>query len=286
MHQRNKHKGRYALEKLVQLNPALKSFVFMNEHGEFSIDFSNPKGVKELNKSLLFSYYDIAWDLPDSNLCPPIPGRADYIHAIAEFIESQDLIQEKVNCVDIGTGASLIYPIIGTCEYNWSFIASDIDKKSVLWAKKIQSNNAPKLKNIDLRLQRNPAYIFRDLLRHTDRIDMVVCNPPFYNSEAEAERENLRKVKNLHGEDALRHNFSGKSNELWCKGGEFQFISTMIDESRMFKKQIRFCSSLVSNKDNVEKLLEKLVQKKASMYRVLPISHGNKKSRVLVWAFD
>ena len=264
----------------------MKPYIFKNEFGDFSIDFTNASVVKQLNKTLLNSYYTINWDLPDSNLCPPIPGRADYIHTIAEFIESKGLQHEKLCCLDIGTGASLIYPIIGICEYGWNFIASDINKKSIQWAKRIQSTNDPRLKNIDLRQQKNSNYIFRNLLRHTDFVDVVVCNPPFYTSKEEAVQTNLRKVTQLGNEDTTtKFNFSGQSNELWCEGGELHFIAKMIDESQMFKKQIRYCSSLVSKKENLEKLVAILIQKKVSMHEVLTISHGNKKSRVLVWAF-
>lgn len=285
IHSRNKHKGTYDLDELSKLNPDLHPFVFKNEYGKLSVDFSNAKAVKELNKALLLSYYEIDWDLPSTNLCPPIPGRADYVHAIAEFLESKDINHNEVNCLDIGTGASLIYPIIGVCEYGWRFIASDINKKSIQFAKKIQFNNGSRLKNIELRLQKNPDYIFRNILRHNDKLDIVICNPPFYNSEKEAELENLKMTKNLRNSNAMNLNFSGQSNELVCKGGELEFISNMIRESKMFRKQIRFCSSLVSKKENLDKLIEILIQTKTSMYEVIPISHGNKKSRVLVWSF-
>ncbi len=285
IHLRNKHKGTYDLEELSKLNPDLHPFVFKNEYGKLSIDFSNAKAVKELNKALLHSYYSIDWDLPSTNLCPPIPGRADYIHSIAEFLESKNINHNEVNCLDIGTGASLIYPIIGICEYGWRFIASDINKKSIQSAKNILVDNTPILNEVELRLQKNPDYIFRNILRHNDKLDIVICNPPFYSSEKEAELENLKKVKNLNKEKIVSLNFSGQSNELVCKGGELEFISNMIRESKMFKKQIRFCSSLVSKKNNLEKLIEILIQTKVSMYEVLPISHGNKKSRVLIWSF-
>jgi 23S rRNA (adenine1618-N6)-methyltransferase len=46
---------------------------------------------------LLISYYDIQkWDIPHY-LCPPIPGRADYIHYIADLLaESNNGIIPKV----------------------------------------------------------------------------------------------------------------------------------------------------------------------------------------------
>jgi hypothetical protein len=58
---------------------------FINEHDIETIDFSDPYAVKALNKSLLTSYYNIKnWDIPEFYLCPP--GRADYIHYVADLI--------------------------------------------------------------------------------------------------------------------------------------------------------------------------------------------------------
>ena len=90
LHPRNPHRFRYDFEQLISVCPDLKSFVFINEHnpetsGE-TIDFANPDAVKNLNKAILISNYDIQnWDIPANYLCPPIPGRADYIHYIADY---------------------------------------------------------------------------------------------------------------------------------------------------------------------------------------------------------
>ena len=116
LHPRNKNRGRYDLNALVKKNPQLKAFVKPNKHGNDSIDFANPKAVKELNKAILHYYYGIVyWDFPDTNLCPPIPGRADYIHYLADLISEHNFGRtpegSKIKCLDIGTGASCIYPI-------------------------------------------------------------------------------------------------------------------------------------------------------------------------------
>jgi len=101
LHSRNLHRSRYNFDLLIENCPELKPFVFINEHQIESIDFSNPQAVKTLNKALLISYYDIQnWDIPQDYLCPPIPGRADYIHYIA------DLLAESNNGV-IPTGAEV-----------------------------------------------------------------------------------------------------------------------------------------------------------------------------------
>ena len=132
LHPRNKHRGRYDFEKLTESNPELAPYVKLNPHNDLSIDFFNPDAVKMLNKALLKQYYDIAnWDIPSHYLCPPIPGRADYIHHIADLLGSCNKGNipsgNKIKCLDIGVGANCIYPLIGNKEYGWSFIGCDID---------------------------------------------------------------------------------------------------------------------------------------------------------------
>ena len=127
LHPRNLHKFRYDFELLSKNYPKLQAFVGTNEYQIETIDFSNPEAVKSLNTALLLTYYDIqGWDIPKNYLCPPIPGRADYIHYIADLLaESNNGIipeGEAVQGLDVGVGANCIYPIIGNAVYDWSFV--------------------------------------------------------------------------------------------------------------------------------------------------------------------
>ncbi len=67
-----------------------------------------------LNKALLAAHYDIEyWDIPDTYLCPPIPGRADYVHRVAELLDVEvkgKYVHHKVRALDVGVGANCIYP--------------------------------------------------------------------------------------------------------------------------------------------------------------------------------
>ena len=122
LHPRNKHRGRYDFDQLIQASSALAQFVKLNEYGDASIDFSNVKAVKALNQALLKQFYAIAnWDIPKQYLCPPIPGRADYLHYIADLLSATNVsLMPQAECVrvlDIGVGANMIFPLIGHFEY-------------------------------------------------------------------------------------------------------------------------------------------------------------------------
>ena len=119
LHTRNKHNGQYDFSLLTENYPPLKKFVQLNPYGTQTINFFNPQAVKALNKALLISYYGIRyWDIPKNYLCPPIPGRADYIHYIADLIGSEavskdvkvengEIRKSAYRCLDIGVGANL-----------------------------------------------------------------------------------------------------------------------------------------------------------------------------------
>jgi 23S rRNA (adenine1618-N6)-methyltransferase len=221
LHSRNKNRERYDLTALISANPELKTYVKPNKFGDDSVDFSNPQAVKQLNTSILNHYYGIEnWDFPDENLCPPIPGRADYIHHIADLLSGNNFgripVGDKITCLDIGTGASCIYPLIGVAEYQWKFIGTDINAESIASAKNIVNSNAQLKDKIECKLQKRPKNIFRGILAEVDQVDITICNPPFHSSVEEAEKGTRRKIKNLSGETVKTPelNFAGISNEL------------------------------------------------------------------------
>ena len=285
LHPNNPHKGKYDFEVLSKNIPQLKEYIRKNPRGEDTIDFSDNEAVILLNKALLKTFYNIDnWDIPKSFLVPPIPGRADYIHYIAELLEKKD----NVKVLDIGTGANCIYPIIGSQSYGWNFVASDIDSKSIENAQKIIDANKNLKDKIILKLQKNRDNIFEGIIDKTDRFDLTMCNPPFHSSLEAAIKANERKVSNLNkGNKEIKKgfNFGGQKAELWCNGGELLFLKKMAKESVKFSSQVNWFTSLVSDKDNIKplgKLLEKLGAKEV---KVLEMSQGQKISRVLAWKF-
>lgn len=288
LHPRNKNRERYDLIALVRVNPKLEKHITRNNYGENSIDFSNPAAVKVLNKSLLKYHYKIEyWEFPDKNLCPPIPGRADYIHHIADLLAEHNTgiipTGDKITCFDIGTGASCIYPIIGVTEYNWSFIASDIDPKSIKSAKNIVTRNSSLKNKVECRLQKNPKNIFYGIVGKEDKIDLSICNPPFHSSVEDAQKGTQRKVKNLTGKDAVNPtlNFAGVSNELIYAGGEYKFIQNMIKESKKFAKNFCWFSTLVSKQSNLKGTYKSLEKLEAKQIRTIPMKTGNKSTRIV-----
>lgn len=292
LHSRNKNRERYDLEALTTSNPELKNYIVPNKYGGETVDFSNSLAVKLLNKAILNHYYGIKnWEFPDENLCPPIPGRADYIHHIADLLGESNLGTiprgDKITCLDVGLGASCIYPIIGVTEYGWKFIGSDIDPKSVTSAQNIVNSNSSIKDKIECRLQKNPKDVLRGIIGKEDIIDLVICNPPFHCSIEDAQKGTRRKIKNLSGKNVKTPelNFAGISNELICDGGEIKFIQNMIRESEKFSKNCYWFSTLVSKQSHLKGIYNLLERIEANQIKNIPMGTGNKTSRIVAWTF-
>lgn len=292
MHPRNRHKKRYNFNELISALPELGPFVALNQYQDESIDFANPEAVLMLNRALLKHYYDIhRWNLPAGYLCPPVPGRADYIHHIADLLgscnRSKIPVGPAIKCLDIGVGANCIYPIIGNKEYGWSFVGSDIEPEAIRSAHKIVDDNLCLNGKVELRLQLHASDIFRGIIQKDEYFDLTICNPPFHASLQEAQSGSLRKLSNLNSKRITKPtlNFGGMNTELWCEGGEEKFTQRMIIESKQFLSSCFWFSTLISKSDNLKSVYEALKHAKVTEERTISMSHGNKESRIVAWTF-
>ena len=294
LHPRNIHRSRYDFELLISNCPELKAFISINKYGIETIDFSNPLAVKTLNKALLQTYYEIQnWDIPKNYLCPPIPGRADYIHYIADLLAETNNGQipegNSVMGLDIGTGANLIYPILGNSIYNWSFVATDIYKTSIENCSKIIEANPKLIDTISLQQQTESRFIFKNIIIPEDRFTFTMCNPPFHASAEEANKSTSRKVSNLNPKEKKNTNpvlnFGGQNAELWCNGGEIAFVTQMIYESVKYASQVLWFTTLVSKKENLSSIYKTLKKVNAVSVKTIEMSQGQKNSRIVAWSF-
>ena len=276
----------YNFKELGNSNPMLKEFVFINKYQKETIDFANPQAVKNLNKALLFCNHNIKyWEFPDNNLCPAIPSRLEYVYQIEALIKSSS-IPKNVTILDIGTGASCVYPLLGHSVYNWKFVGTDIDVKSLKSAQQIIDKN--NLENsINLRHQTNKAFILNGIIKENDQFSASMCNPPFYNSQEDADRSHLRKLKGLNIKGFTR-NFGGNQNELHYTGGEKAFIHNYLYQSSLFKTKCHWFTTLVSKKENLKSIyasLNKLNTKQIKTRQMSPLQFGNKITRIVAWTF-
>ncbi len=290
-HSRNRHRQRYNFQELIIACPELADFVSNNQYSDLSIHFTDPNAVKSLNKALLKHFYGVGlWDIPEGFLCPPIPGRADYIHYAADLLIGADGKLPKgkhIKVLDIGIGANCIYPLIGHYEYGWTFVGSEIDQLAIRAATNIiEANGLSKF--ISIRRQRSSDHIFTDIIHLSEKFSLSICNPPFHSSMKEAAEGTARKWKNLGKDKKPGHdlNFGGKNAELWCEGGEEGFLLRMIEESARFAQSVQWFTSIVSSKETLSACYKALDRLGVKEVKTIEMKQGQKVSRMLAWAFE
>lgn len=293
LHPRNRHAAGYDFAALARACPELARFLRPSPAGTTTIDFADPAAVLALNRALLQHDYGIAhWTIPPGYLCPPVPGRADYLHHVADLLAADHAHAiprgPAVRVLDIGVGANCIYPLLGVRDYGWHFVGTEIDATALASARSIVAANPTLAGTIDLRLQRSPAQLFAGVVLPGETFTVSLCNPPFHASPAAAAAGTARKLRNLHGtarpaSPAL--NFGGRHHELWCDGGEAGFIRRLIVQSAERPHLCGWFTTLVSKSENLPAIERVLAGVKARDVRIIPMAQGQKKSRLVAWRF-
>lgn len=299
LHPRNIHRQGYDFQALLKESPDLASYIKANPHdGSPTIDYADPDAVLVLNQALLSFHYKVKnWSIPKGHLCPTVPGRADYLHYISDLLSENNSakppVGPNIKGLDIGTGTSCIYPLLGNSIYGWKFVGVDINPDAINNVKNILNANPTFKKNIKTRFQKNSDHIFKDLLQADEKFDFTMCNPPFYSSKDEASNASSRKIFNLNinkkkkGLETVKSasNFGGIDAELWCEGGEKDFIKKMITESFDIKHQCIWFTTLVSNSDNLNEFSLILESFKCKEVRIIKMHQGKKIAHILAWSF-
>jgi len=284
LHARNRFRHGYDFPRLIAGSPGLRAFVAANAYGDLSIDYASPAAVKALNQALLNDAYGIEkWDVPPGYLCPPIPGRSDYLHHLADLPG----IGGDARVLDIGMGANCIYPLIGATEYGWRFVGTEIDPVALRWAQTLVSANPAVARRVELRWQRSPRLCFDGVTNPDETFDLSMCNPPFHASAEAAAAGTRRKQQHLgrrkSGAPVL--NFGGRAGELWCEGGELAFVRRMIAESAGRPRLCRWFTTLVSKSAHLPALIHALEGANALDVKTVDMAQGQKTSRILAWTF-
>ncbi|TCD63039.1 hypothetical protein EIP91_006052 [Steccherinum ochraceum] len=200
MHPRNPYRVPIDFAALAVAYPPLAPYVVKSsEHSK--IDFQNDAALRRLTEALLFRDFQVKLTIPDDRLCPPVPNRLNYVLWLEDIVSrtslAADCAQPDVVGLDIGTGASAIYPLLG-CRSNghWRFIATDIDDTSIRVARSnIEENHLQDRISLVKADETRPIF---SLLSSPEldqvTVDFTMCNPPFYESRDEVLRSAEAKV--------------------------------------------------------------------------------------------
>ncbi|EFC46463.1 predicted protein, partial [Naegleria gruberi] len=213
---------------------------------EGKVDWSNAESMVNLTKVLLKDDYQLEWNLPLNHLCPPVTNRVNYIHWINDLLEiggNTQLDSQKIVGIDVGTGASCIYPLLGLRIYGWKFIASDICEESLEFAKKnvemnefqndiclvkVDKESGDILKSLIPSLKEKYGNSNVEWVNSFDSVHFTMCNPPFFDVDEEIKRNPNNDCR-------------GNENEMITEGGEETFVKNMMNDSfYLIKKKETF----------------------------------------------
>ena len=264
---------------LIKKFPELTKYTLLkNEDGEYSFNWSDNKLSLLITKCILDFYFKIKYySIPNNFLIPPVPSRLNYINLIKTLLISFNILTSKeeneIIGIDIGTGANLIYPLLGYSLYKWKFICSEINNEAFENSIKIIKEN--KLEEyIKLIKQKYKNYIFVGIINREKKYTFSICNPPYYDYEDEIKKED--KNKNC------EYNF----DEIYYKNGEVGFFNKYFQESLCYSKNIFLFTYLIGKKSNAEKIYDQISEDKNIRYcDMKKIKTGNNIRYIIFWTF-
>ncbi|CAG8748489.1 5485_t:CDS:10 [Cetraspora pellucida] len=254
-------------------------FVHYTKEGKPYIDFKNPEAVRELTYCLLRNDFNLTLSIPLDTLCPPIPNR--YLRDLANSANLKDLISTEtkqdrsVYAIDIGTGASCIYPLLGcTLNKNWMFLATEYAETNVL-----RNNLDHRITVIHNKTDKKIMLSDEVLSNNSIKFAFCMCNPPFYESQEQYEKG----VEIKHSPPLSV--CTGASHEKITVGGEFQFIKDILEESLILRNKIRWYTSKIGRLETVNKIVRELKKNRIDNYVVTEFCQGQTRRWGIGWSF-
>ncbi|KAL1779806.1 methyltransferase 16 [Sigmodon hispidus] len=283
MHARNRYKDKPPdFAYLASKYPDFKQHIQINLNGRVSLNFKDPEAVRALTCTLLREDFGLSIDIPLERLIPTVPLRLNYIHWVEDLIGHQDSDRGTLRRgIDIGTGASCIYPLLGTTLNGWYFLATEVDDMCFNYAKKnVEQNNLSDLIKVVKVPQKT---LLMDALKEESEIiyDFCMCNPPFFANELEAQGVNSRNSRRPPPSSVN----TGGITEIMAEGGELEFVKRIIHDSLQLKKRLRWYSCMLGKKCSLAPLKEELRIQGVPKVTFTEFCQGRTMRWALAWSF-
>ena len=253
------------------------------------LDFQNPETCQTLTKTILRVDFGLELSLPDDRLCPPIPNRWNYVSWIQGLLDSTSPHysgkyepDREVMGLDIGTGASAIYALLALkSRPKWQMCVTDVDKESFESAAcNFAINNL--MTRTKMLLQLKDASLIPIKYLAEEKLDFVMCNPPFFADEAEMQSS----VKGEGKSQKPNAVCTGSENEMVYPGGDLAFVRRMIGESLVLREKVTWYSSMLGKLSSAKSVIETLRQHGVANWAVGCLEPGNATKRwVVAWSF-
>ncbi|KAM6933004.1 RNA N(6)-adenosine-methyltransferase mettl16 [Xenentodon cancila] len=279
MHPRNRYKDKPPdFAYLASKYPDFQQHVHTSLTGRPVVNFKEPEAVRALTCTLLKEDFGLSIEIPLERLIPTVPLRLNYIHWVEDLIDGQ---KQPRRGIDIGTGASCIYPLLGATMNGWYFLATEVDDICFDYAKKnVEQNNLSELIKVVKVPQKT---LLMDALKEETEIvyDFCMCNPPFFANQLEAKGVNSRNARRPPPSSVN----TGGVTEIMAEGGELEFVKRIIHDSLQLKKRLRWYSCMLGKKCSLAPLKEELRKQGVPKVTHTEFCQGRTMRWALAWSF-
>ncbi|KAI9063839.1 S-adenosyl-L-methionine dependent methyltransferase, partial [Trametes sanguinea] len=284
MHARNPYRTPPDFLALAEAYPPLKPHIVFARNGA-TIDFKNETAQRLLTEAILLRDFALKVELPPGRLCPPVPNRLNYILWLEDVVATTTLAlgldrDRAVRGLDVGTGASAIYPLLG-CRTNptWSFTATELDELSLRFARQnVERNDLQHRISV---LSADPSGPIFAPLKNSDVIyDFTMCNPPFYGSREEVLQS--AEAKEFEPNAVC----TGADVEMITPGGEAAFVGRMVEESLELRDRCRWFTSMLGKMSSLTSIVQSLRSKEVENYAISELVQGQTRRWVIAWSFE
>uniref|UniRef100_A0A8C6SIX6 U6 small nuclear RNA (adenine-(43)-N(6))-methyltransferase n=1 Tax=Neogobius melanostomus TaxID=47308 RepID=A0A8C6SIX6_9GOBI len=279
MHPRNRYKDKPPdFAYLASKYPEFQQHVQTSLVGRPVVNFKEPEAVRALTCTLLKEDFGLTIEIPLERLIPTVPLRLNYIHWVEDLIDGQKQLRRGI---DIGTGASCIYPLLGATMNGWYFLATEVDDICFDYAKKnVEQNNMSDLIKVVKVPQKT---LLMDALKEETEIvyDFCMCNPPFFANQMEAKGVNSRNSRRPPPSSVN----TGGVTEIMAEGGELEFVKRIIHDSLQLKKRLRWYSCMLGKKCSLAPLKEELRKQGVPKVTYTEFCQGRTMRWALAWSF-
>lgn len=279
MHPRNRYKDKPPdFAYLASKYPDFQQHVQTSLVGRPVVNFKEPEAVRALTCTLLKEDFGLTIEIPLERLIPTVPLRLNYIHWVEDLTDGQKQLRRGI---DIGTGASCIYPLLGATMNGWYFLATEVDDICFDYAKKnVEQNNMSELIKVVKVPQKT---LLMDALKEETEIvyDFCMCNPPFFANQMEAKGVNSRNSRRPPPSSVN----TGGVTEIMAEGGELEFVKRIIHDSLQLKKRLRWYSCMLGKKCSLAPLKEELRKQGVPKVTYTEFCQGRTMRWALAWSF-
>ncbi|XP_072548107.1 RNA N(6)-adenosine-methyltransferase mettl16 [Salminus brasiliensis] len=278
MHPRNRYKDKPPdFAYLASKYPDFQKHVQTNLVGGVMLNFKDPEAVRALTCTLLKEDFGLTIEIPLERLIPTVPLRLNYIHWVEDLTGGQGSPRRGI---DIGTGASCIYPLLGASMNGWYFLATEVDDICYNYAtKNVEQNNMADLIKVVKVPQKT---LLMDALKEESIVyDFCMCNPPFFANQLEAKGVNSRNSRRPPPSSIN----TGGVTEIMAEGGELEFVKRIIHDSLQLKKRLRWYSCMLGKKCSLSPLKEELRKQGVPKVTHTEFYQGRTMRWALAWSF-